>query len=723
MNNGIEGQQEVSLYELLNILNNKKWIIILFSCSVLIGVILFNETSPSIYEAKTSVVIEEQKGTVTPFDYLGVSSKTPVKNRVEEIRSRTFSEDIVSVLPPDIVNRFDVPLKLSQGVTNTEYIARNIRKSINVEIVKDSEVMNIKTRNEDPLIAMAIANAVIDVLKDKEIKAKRAEGSIILEFIEEQLGNVKERLQDAEKSLRDFKRNNKITSLPVENEELLRRMTNTEVLYNTAKSDRGTIEHKLSYINNKLAEEKEGLNSSITKTTGVWAEKLKEKLLALEVQYTTLKVKNYSDTHPQIIKLKEQIEQTKQNLIQETIKITRGEPLLNPISQIYEFVKEKVSLEIDFETCKAKERILKEIVDNYENKLQSLPEKEFQLVQLTRATEVNDKIYRMLLEKYEEARITEAGQVSDIRVIDFADIPKSPIKPRKKLNLFMGLTLGIMMGTGAALFLEITDKSVKTLEGMEKILPVIGSVPSINGKHGRKTIPWMKVINNNIKKENNLRLINNLPLRSYVVESYRGIRTNIGFSSPDKPLKMVLITSACASEGKSLTTANLAIIMAQTNIKTLIMDADLRKPRIAHLFNKPQKPGFTDVIVGTKELKDVIIPSSIDNLWIIPAGTIPPDPTALLGSQKTKDLLNKLKKDFDSILLDSPPIIPITDAIILGKEVDGIIFVVRSRITGKDVIIKAVKSLNNIGAKIIGAVINDMDVKNTFGKYSYYLQE
>ncbi|MDD2890068.1 MAG: polysaccharide biosynthesis tyrosine autokinase [bacterium] len=715
-------EQDFSLYDLLNVLRRRRNLIFITIFGILFFVFLFNEMSAPVYEAKTTIEMEKEKEpfAIGDFDYLGISSNTYIKNRIEEIKSRTLSEEVVSSLPWDVLSKFNVPKSYTDNTKKIKYIANIIRGGITAEPIRESDIINIKVQNENPLVAMTVANTMVDVLKNRQVKFKREEIGAIREFIEEQLKTFKDQLMIAEGALRNFKQADRVTYLNMETTEILRRMTEAEVLYNAAKSDRGATERRQGYIDTTLSMEKCKLPSSITNITSPWSEKLKEKLLELEVQYTTLTVQGYPDDHPQITKLKEQIAQTKQNLIKEILKVVKGETIIDPISRIHDLMTEKIAIEIELETHKAKEDILKGIVDTYDKKLQSLPEKEFKLAQLTRASEVNDKIYRTLLEKYEEARITEAGKTSNIRTLDTAELPKSPIKPKKKSNLALGLIVGIVLSIGLAFGLEALDKSIKTVEDVEKVLPVIGSVPSIKREGKRKTIVWLKGTQTNKEKEGRIRLLTNLPARSHAVESYRGIRTNIGFASPDKPLKMVLITSACPSEGKSLTTANLAIIMAQTNMKTLVIDADLRKPQVAYLFDKPREPGVTDVLAGSAELKDVIIPTVIDNLWIIPAGTIPPDPTTLLSSQKTKDLLNKLRKDFDFILIDTPPIVSVTDALILSPEVDGVILVARSEKTGKDTILKAFKLLNNRNTKVLGAVINDVDVEHVYGRYGYY---
>ncbi len=712
----ITGSQEIkelNFSDFINALLRRRRIAITCLLGVVVATILFNQFSPKIYEAETTIVFEETKEPIPTFDFSqALSQKSFIQNQIEEIKSRTLSEEVVNTLSDEIINTFKIPDKLLKNYTKEEIIASTIRKNISVLSTVNSDVIKIKIRLHNSLSATVVVNAIANVLKEGCLRVKTEEVSSMRKFIEKQLVVFEDQLQVVELNLKEFKEKNSVTLLDEESKEILKRITEAEVAYNQACSERKSAEHRLSYIEKRLAEQKTALVPSIAEIANPWAKKLKQKLIDMEVQYSILKVQNYSEDHPKILKLKEQILQTKRNLKDEMLKIVNGERIIDPLSELQNLLQEMIALEINLETYKAKENALNKTVGIYNKKLRVLPEKEYNLSQLLRAREVNAKIYTMLLEKHEEARITEAGKISNIRVIDIAKTPKFPIKPRKKLNLAIGLIIGVMLSIGLTMFFEYMDTSLKTVEDVERDinLTVLGSIPMIR-KKGKSEEAGQATSH----------LATNLPLKSHAMEAYRSLRTNIQFTDPDKPLNTILFTSAGPGEGKTLTVSNLGIVLALSGVKTLLIDCDLRRPVLHKLFQESKEPGVVNVLVGQSEAQSVIHETKIENLYIMTCGAIPPNPAEMLGSQRMKDLLEELKKKFDIVIVDAPPVIAVTDPVVLSSEVDGVILVIKSGSTSSGAVLRA-KSLlkNNVNARIVGAVLNNVWIEGIYGRYGYY---
>jgi len=707
-------RRETTFYDLINTLSRKKWLVLLCLCGVLAPIIYYNQTAPPVYEAEASIVFEETKEPIPAFDFSQVLyRKSFITNQIEEIKSRTLSEEVANALPESVMRTFKIPNPhLPYGLTKEKFVARRIRRSISAEPVRDTDIIKIKTQANDPMFAAIIANTVTDVLKERRLKIKREEISGVRKFIEVQLETVREQLLKAEQNLRDFKEKNRVTSLDQESEELLRRMTEAEVLYNEAKTEREKTGQRLDYVHKKIAEQRKEIVPSITGITSPWAHRLKSQLVELEVQYSTLQIQDYPQDHPQLIRLKEQIDQTKQSLTKEMLKIAEGENIIEPLSQIQNFLEESVSLGVDLHTYRAKEDALKKIVDSYDKKLQTLPEKELQLAQLTRAREVNNSIYMMLMERGEEARITEAGKISNIRVIDLAEPSEFPIRPRKRLNLILGIIVGLTVGIGLAFFTESLDTSLKTIEDVEGLisLPVLGLIPTMKKKG--------KAEDGRNQVSDHQRIL--IGSQSHLTAPYQSVCMNIRLSSPDKPLKTLLVTSPGPKEGKSVTTANLGIASARLGTKTLLIDADLRRPMLNRLFDEPKEPGLTDVLIESTKLSSAIHKTEVDNLWVITCGTSAPNPVELISSQRMKNLLKELEEKFDLILLDSPPTIAVADSVVLGTETDGVTLVIESGKTSKDAILRTKALLENVNSKIVGAVLNNVQVEHLYGRYGHY---
>jgi len=357
----------------------------------------------------------------------------------------------------------------------------------------------------------------------------------------------------------------------------------------------------------------------------------------------------------------------------------------------------------------AKKDALSRIREQFSTRLRSMPQKELQLARLEREYEINAHTYGMLMEKYEEVKIVEAGKMANVRIVDRATLPESPVKPKKRLNLALGLLIGLGLGIGAAFLLEYVDTSIRSPTEVEKLvgLPVLGAIPKVKTRAKKDQVS--KIASH---------LITHQVPKSPISETFRTIRTNLQFINPDSPLRTILVTSAMPAEGKTTVAANLAIVLAQLGAKTVLVDSDLRKPVIQKLFGVDSNQGLTDVLTGKVGLQSVILPTEIETLKVLPSGAVPPNPSELLGSKRMKSVIQRLSEDFDYVVFDSPPTIPVTDAAVLGSEVDGTLLVLELGETERQAFSRAKEMLQNVRASLVGVVLND--VPATHGGYSRY---
>lgn len=339
-----------------------------------------------------------------------------------------------------------------------------------------------------------------------------------------------------------------------------------------------------------------------------------------------------------------------------------------------------------------------------------------QYLLLKREADANRQLYEVLLKRLKETALTESLPRSNIQVVDPAQPSQSPIKPKKGMNLLLAVIVGLTMGAGLAFFFEYLDNTIKSPEDIERVIaaPLLGIVPSA----GRAKKP-PRAIETILFSEP----------RSSQAEAYRTIRTGVLLSSAERPPKIVLVTSPGAMEGKTTTAANLAIAMAQAGNSTLLIDADLRKPRIHQLFAQENSPagsndntkGLSPVLVGEIPLEAAIRQTPIPLLSVLTSGPIPPNPAELLGSQKMRDLIDELAKTFDRIIIDSPPLVPVTDATLLAMLCDGVVLVVKESQTTKHLAITARTRLAEAKAKLLGVVLNDVNLrKDGYHYYPYY---
>ena len=565
------------------------------------------------------------------------------------------------------------------------------------------------------------------------MEVKRSEISLVRQYIENQLEVVKEKLELAEENLKNYKEKEKVTILSQESYEILRRVTEAEVLYNRALSEAGSIGEQLRYIEGEITKQRSDVISSVTQITSPYINRLKSNLMELELQLTDLELKNYEENHPKIQELKRKIFETKENLTGEVLKIAEGENLIDPVSQIRTHLQKQILLRAEFVTYQAKANDLKEIIKNYNIELSHLPEKELNVARLERDRTVNNEIYMMLLKKMEEARIMEEGRIGNIRVIDKAILPQIPIAPRRAMNIIIGLIVGIVLGIGMAVFLESMDVSLKDIGDIEAKtgLPVLAAIPLMGSKgggyggygrsrskSGKKTPVSKEGTTAKVSKiaEN---LVTYSSPKSAIAETYRSLRTSLQFSGVDKPVKSVIITSGNPGEGKSTTVANLAIATAQMGMKTLIVDADLRKPVQHSLFGFKKEPGLIDALANDSLRDDLLRKTEVDNLWLLPCGTIPPNPSELLGSKAMKNLQQNLLEEFDHIFYDTPPVIAVTDAVVLSTIVDSLALIIKFGSTTAQSVNHAANLLKQVNTEVSGVMLNFVDIQSRYGSYDY----
>ncbi len=388
---------------------------------------------------------------------------------------------------------------------------------------------------------------------------------------------------------------------------------------------------------------------------------------------------------------------------------------------------------------------LTEDINNLKAQIKNLPQKELDYSRLSREVELNTKLYSDLKTRLEGARIAEAEKVEDVSILDPAVVPPGPVSPNKRTSAIIGLALGILVGFVAAFVVEELDTSIGTIEDVESFikLPVLGVIPYIE-IHGEKENIFNRLWPKHYKgEERNARLRSQLliyhPARSAMVEAYKLIRTNIEmeiFKSEPKG-KILLISSSSPEEGKTLTTANLALVFAQSGNTTLLIDADLRRASTHKIFGLNKEPGLTDVLRGSVRFEDAVrtfadtvmgsmefdkllqVPG-IDNLNILPCGSSPVAPAEILGTEELKKLFSKLRERYDIVIIDSPPILAVADAVIIAPKTDGVILIYKVGKTASAALMRTKMQLEAVNVPCKGVILNNISAQIEMRTSYYY---
>jgi capsular exopolysaccharide synthesis family protein len=571
--------------------------------------------------------------------------------------------------------------KLSRG----DRIAESLRGGLKVTNgTYNSLIVTIEYKSSNPEFAALIANTVAGAYIDTTLEMKMETTRRTLDWMSEKAEQERNKLEATELRLQDYVRKNDLVTL----EDRLTVIPETLAAISTqlvsAQSNREMLEARYHKVRD-LADRPDAVESILSVTNGSTLQILRDQILKAEQNIRELSDK-YGAKHPSMIKVKGDLEILQQKKLQEVQR------LIDSTRSEYELaVSDERNLRRQFERTKAE--------------AQTLNEKFVQYQSFSREKKANQYVYDSLLLKMTEQDITGENQPVNMWIVENAMVPRSPYSPNTMKNLLAGLAAGLFCGIGLAFFIEYMDQGIKNPEEAESALglPVLGLVPMFKDKEG------------------SVELVMTDQPRSAMAESYRALRTSLLLSSADHPPRSILITSPEPGAGKSTTSVNLAIAMAQSGKKVLLIDADMRKPRLHKVLGLKANVGLSGYLAGMTN-SDFLQHTAHDKLSFLSAGPIPPNPSELLLSARMERLVDKLLETFDCIICDSPPLQSVVDARIFSRLFDGTVLVVKGRTTTFDTARRSLKQLHDSNSSVFGILINALELKKSDDYYyeAYY---
>lgn len=569
-----------------------------------------------------------------------------------------------------------------------------IQRKVRVDPVKDSRLVQVSIEDTDPERAATIANAVADAYIEVNLDQKLDMTRSAIDWLSTQMRELKTKLDQSEMALYEFKKENNVVSVSIEDKQTMISQTLTELnqSLSSAQAKRIALESRWNQV--RVERDKgvsvEGLEQVVSNDL---IHRLKTSYSELRQEEAELETR-YTEQHPKLVAVRKKIELLKRDLDSEVGKILS-------------------SLEEEFRTAQQTENRLRDAIERVKSDALELNKKEIDYTRLKRESDNNQALYDLIIKRQKEADLTQMLKVNNVRKLEAAQVPKEPILPRVRLNLALSLLLGIMLGLGLALVTDFLDSSIKGQEQVEQVLglPFLGVVPAIKNEQGK--------VSDEPKDRD--QYVTAHP-RSTVAECYRSIRTSLMFMSPDHPARTLLVTSSGPREGKSTTSINLAIVMAQSGAKTLLIDADMRRPRLHRTFGLDNSVGFSSLIMQETTLEKAIRQSGVQGLDILTCGPIPPNPVELLHTKNFKTLLDTFTQKYDRVIFDSPPVTAVTDPLVLSSMMDGTVLVIQAGRTSWQMAKQAKRRLEDVGARIFGVVLNNVDFENRRAgdNYDYY---
>ncbi len=557
---------------------------------------------------------------------------------------------------------------------------------INISPIRNSRLVDVSFEAKNPVLAAQIANELVRTYIDMNMEIKLTATKDAVKWLNDRIGEERTKVEAAENALLQYKEEQEIITDFSSDAEKITAQKLAQINAKVVDAESLRVEAETRYMQAMAIKDNPDMLDSIPR---ILSNELIQQIKNMEVNlYNRMSEfsDKYGQNHPKMVAIESELEDLKKRKAIECKRVVN-------------------SLQNEYKLAVAREESLKKALARQKTESLSMNKKAVQYGVLQRQTESSRHMYELLIKRFKETSLTEEMKTGNIRIIDKAETPESPVKPKKKLNLLLSIIVGLAMGTGLAFFLEYLDNTIKLPDEIKEYLkiPYLGPVPAFASSENHDGTSPADLIAVHSPK-------------STASESFRGIRTGILFSSADAAPQVILVSSAGPEEGKTSCAANLAVTMAQAGSNVLIIDCDMRRPRVHKLFNIGRDAGISSVLVGSSELNDVVVNTDIANLDIIPCGPIPPNPSELLGSRKMEHLVKALRKKYTRIIIDSPPLTAVTDSVLLSKIVDGTILVIRAGETPRQVVQNGLSQLHTVNAHILGAVLNGV----TTGKDSYY---
>ena len=723
---------EWTLHDYLDMaIRRKSIILIIFPIVLCIG-ILHSLTQPAIYGAATAFIIEENEDSLLDMR----SMRGWFKKEAKPVEY--FQEIIYSPIYREIVSnavRNDSTLKSLPPEMDAFHNAEMAVNSLQLFRDENSSIMTLSVRSPYPIIAFRAAELAAQAFRLRNQQIEMEGAKTVEEFIAKQRTEAQIRLESTERALQEFQAGKRIRYSPMD-QNLLSQVEMVEATLTDIETQRQLAETNLASYQEQLK------NDYQTEAVPEWSLDLPE---VKEKQSTIEKLEEEKNS------LSRDAEKNKAGLTQVNQKISDQKNQLRQI--IYDKLKRplddnkepqvlRATLEtrmieerINLNSLKNKEAYYQRLLEEYRRDSPQLLEKALQLASMQRTQMVYQHLLTYLVQRYEEAKIKASAGSGGMRIVSPAALPTQPL-PRSRLrNIMVAALLGLGLAFGLVVLLEYMDPAVRSKAEIERRtgLTVVGQIPFYINKTGDQTIfetfdTLAHMSNLKSKKRGNLSgmhsmlypLLNRISEPGIFAESFRNLRTDLHYFRIDHPVRKLLVSSSVSGEGKSLITANLGLAFAELGKRVLIIDCDLRKPKQHTVFNVQREPGLTDVLSTGDDWHTALLSVQSPHLFLITCGAIPPNPTEILNSRKMAELIDAVEKEFDYILVDSPPLLALSDARVLSRLIPDILLIYRYADTHIRLTLESIDSLKNSHSSIVGLVLNGLNQYNESYHYKYH---
>lgn len=678
-----------SLQEYLGILLKRRWAALSIFITLVATVVLYSFAATPVYQATTQLLIEQERprilegSEVTPkaggdefyqTQYKLLESRALAKKVIDKLNlaKHPAYREIFASLPEDAE-----PEQLQQA---EERLISAVLSSLEVSPIRNSSLVEVSFYDPDPRLAARVVNTLAQAYIEQSLELRFAAAQETAQWLQKKIAEGRQKLEDSETRLNRYKRTHNIVTWEDKESITAQKLGQLNQALVEAQTKRLEVETRFHQVSQgqPIAE--------VLDNPVIHALKAQEAAIIGEQSELARK---YGPKHPRMIRLANELAAIRSKMAAE----------MNTVVQ---------AIKNQYQMTQAQENNLKAALEAQKDQTQDLGDKAVQYRVLLRDVETNRALYENLLKTLKETTATQNVPATNIRIVYPAAVPSNPVKPRKVRNTLLAVVMGLVLGGGLALTLERLDNTFKTPQEVEAWL----DLPNL------ALIPHLEAADQGNGQQAPALIIHHQP-RHLVSESYRGLRTNILFSSPGHSPRTLLVTSSMPLEGKSVTALNLASAMAQAEPTVLLVDTDLRRPTLHQYLEVEREPGLSNFLVG--EIDTIpVVETPVPHLFLVPAGPTPPNPSELLGSERMGEFLRRAGEQFGRIILDSPPLTSVTDAAILASRAEGTLFVVKAESVPRKSAQAAKEQLDGVQARLLGAILNDVPVQRDGYYYQYY---
>ncbi len=722
--------QESTLREYMRVLIKRKWLVIAVVGGIFMVVAVASLRQTPIYEAAGQIVVNKADSNLITFKdsqpVLDYYDQSDMDTEVRILQSDLMALQVIRQLNLDKRPEFGghsdqkqpnlVADPLQTDSNRASALLGTFRGNLHVVLIPNTRIIEIHYNSTDPQLAASAVNTLAATYVEQNFKTKFESTMQASDWLSKQLVDLQMKVETSQEKLVRYQKEHEILGNDEKQNITTEKLDELNKEMTMAESDRM---QKEAVYRQTQSNDPDAVAAAIISDTGGGGsgatsgllDRLRETQANLRIQIADLSTQ-LGPSYPKVAQLNNQLKEIDRQLQSETNKAVNH-------------------LKGQYLAALQRENMLRDAFDKQKQEANKLNESAIEYSILKRDLDSNRTLYEGLLEKLKEAGVTAGLRSNNFRIINAARVPTSPSEPNIPRNLAFALVLGVISAIGLAFILENMDNTVRTPEQAQALsgLPSLGMIPlgSKSGSHGAGSKRLALTGSREV-----VEIVTQVRPQSQMAESYRALRTSLLLSNLGAPPKVIMVTSARPQEGKTTTSINTAIVLAQKGVSVLLVDADLRRPSIHKTLGMGPHSGLSNVLTGSATLQQTITTSPIlPNLFIMPAGAPPPNPAELLASSNMRDLLAELRELYDHIVIDTPPTLSVTDAVVLSPRADATVLVIRSGHTTKQALRRARDILTQVNAHVAGVLLNAVDLTSPDyyyyyeyqGKYSQYYQE